>query len=411
MRTVGLDQLERRLGALPGVPRVVVSGNAATPWPVVEAVDRALARYRLWMLNAGPGVPDRDGVVAETPFVGPGMRRHRALRYYPARLSMVPLLFAAATPPDVVVVHCAPPQHGQVSLGIEVNVLPAAIESCRARGGLVIAAVNRGMPYTYGDAQVPVEQVDLAVDLDAALPAPAPAPPDDASLAVAERITALVADGATVQAGIGAIPDAAMGGLTGHRRLGIWTEMCSDGVLALHRAGALDPDRPVTSSFCVGSRELYAYLHRSPTVRMMRTEKVNNPALIAANPAMTSINTALEVDLYGQANASRVGGRIYSGYGGQTDFIVGALHSRGGRALISLRSWHPRADVSTVVPLLDEPVTSFQPSAVVTENGVASLAGRDEIVQASELIEHAAHPSVREELRAAARTRGIASSG
>jgi acyl-CoA hydrolase len=197
---------------------------------------------------------------------------------------------------------------------------------------------------------VPVDLVDLAVEVDAPLPSPAASVADDASLGVAGRVTALVPDGATVQTGIGAIPDAAVGGLTGHRGLAMWTEMFSDGLLVLERAGALDPDRPVTSSFCVGSPELYAHVHHNPRIRMLRTEKVNDPALIAANPAMTSINTALEVDLYGQANASRVGGRIYSGYGGQTDFIVGALHSRGGRALLALRSWHPRADVSTVVP-------------------------------------------------------------
>jgi acyl-CoA hydrolase len=121
-----------------------------------------------------------------------------------------------------------------------------------------------------------------------------------------------------------------------------------------------------------------------------------------------SINTALQVDLYGQANASRVRGRIYSGYGGQTDFIVGALHSRGGQALIALRSWHPRADVSTIVPLLEEPVTSFQPSSVVTEQGVAQLFGRDQARQARELIVRAAHPGVREELWEEARALGLA---
>ncbi|MGL5860665.1 MAG: acetyl-CoA hydrolase/transferase family protein [Phycicoccus sp.] len=408
MRTIDPDQLERRLAALPGVPRVVVSGNAATPWPVVELVDRALATYRIWMLNAGAGVPDRAGVVAETPFVGPGMRRHPDLAYHPARLSTVPLLFGGATPPDVVVAHCAPPERGHLSLGIEVDVMPAAIEACRARGGLVVAVVNSRMPYTYGDAQVPVELVDLAVELDEPLPSPAAMVADDASLGVAERVTALVSDGATIQTGIGAIPDAAVGGLTGRRDLGLWTEMFSDGLLVLERAGALDPDRPVTSSFCVGSPELYAHVHHNPRIRMSRTEKVNDPALIAANPTMTSINTALEVDLYGQANASRVGGRVYSGYGGQTDFIVGALHSRGGQALLALRSWHPRADVSTVVPVLDVPVTSFQPSAVVTENGVAHLFGADQMAQAAALVHRAAHPRVREALWDAARARGLA---
>jgi acyl-CoA hydrolase len=123
---------------------------------------------------------------------------------------------------------------------------------------------------------------------------------------------------------------------------------------------------------------------------------------------MTSINTALSVDLFVQANASRIGARIHSGFGGQTDFIVGALHSPGGQALIALRSWHPKADVSTIVPLLDEPVTSFQHTAVITEQGVAEIHGHDERTQARHLIDHAAHPSVRDELREEAVTLGLA---
>ena len=123
---------------------------------------------------------------------------------------------------------------------------------------------------------------------------------------------------------------------------------------------------------------------------------------------MTSVNAALEVDLFGQANASRINARIHSGYGGQTDFIVGAIHSVGGQAFIALRSWHPRADCSTVVPLLDEPVTSFQQTAVVTEQGVARLVGYDEKAQARHLIEYAAHPRVRAELWEEARNLGLA---
>jgi acyl-CoA hydrolase len=398
VRTVELDQLERRLAALPGTPRVVVSGNWATPWEAVAAADRALPAYRLWMLNAAPGVPTREGVVAETAFAGPGMRHHPALEYLPCRLSLVPRLLADVTPPDVVIVHCAPPEQGQLSLGVEVNVLPAAIEVCRARGGLVVAVVNRQMPFTHGDALVDVSLVDLAVELDRGLPARAPVPSDDASSLVAERVAAQVVDGATLQMGIGAVPDAAVAGLTGRRGLRIWTEMFSDGLLTLERSGALDPDQPVTASFCFGSAELYDHVDHNPRIRLLRTEKTNDPALIAANPVMTSINTALEVDLYGQVNAARVGGRIHSGYGGQTDFIVGALHSPGGQALIALRSWHPKADVSTIVPLLDEPVTSFQPSAVVTEQGVAPLFGLDQREQARMLVERVAHPRVRDEL-------------
>ena len=398
MRTINLDQLQRRLALIDGVPRVVVSGNAATPWSVVDTIDRSIEQYRLYLLNAGVGVPERPGVIAETSFVGPGMRRHPALSYVPSRLSMVPFLFAQSMPPDVVVVHCAPPREGLLSLGIEVNVLPAAIEACRARGGLVIAVINSRMPYTFGDAQIEVELVDLAVEVDFELPELHHGVVDDSSRVIAERIAAMIDDGATLQLGIGAVPDSTLHALAARRGLRVWTEMFSDGLLALEAAHALEEEHPLTASFCFGSRRLYDWVDRNPRVRMLRTEKTNSPALIAANRAMTSVNSALEVDLFGQANASRINARIHSGYGGQTDFIVGALHAAGGQAFIALRSWHPRADVSTVVPLLDEPATSFQQTAVVTEQGVARLWGYDEKAQARHLIEHAAHPSVRSEL-------------
>jgi acyl-CoA hydrolase len=144
---------------------------------------------------------------------------------------------------------------------------------------------------------------------------------------------------------------------------------------------------------------------------MLRTEQTNDPARIARRPGMTSINSALQVDLFGQANASRLNARIYSGFGGQTDFLVGALHSPGGQAFIALRSWHPRADVSSIVPLLEEPTTSFQPTAVVTENGVARVWGLDQTEQARAVIDHAAHPRVRDELREEARELGLLRDG
>ena len=174
--------------------------------------------------------------------------------------------------------------------------------------------------------------------------------------------------------------------------------MVGDGVLALERAGALDRGVPITTSFIFGSQELYDWVDDNPRIRMTRTEVTNAPSRIAKQPAMTSINTALQVDLFDQANASRIRNRIYSGFGGQTDFTVGAIHSPGGQAFMALRSWHPRADVSTIVPLISEPVTSFQHSAVVTEQGVAWMWGHDEKAQARNLIEQAAHPDVREEL-------------
>src|SRR3954471_11181334 len=174
--------------------------------------------------------------------------------------------------------------------------------------------------------------------------------------------------------------------------------MFSDGVLALDEAGALDRDHPLVTSFSFGSQDLYTWLDGNPWVRMMRTEKTNDPGLIASQRQMTSVNTALEVDLFGQANASRINARIHSGFGGQTDFIVGALHSAGGQSFIALRSWHPKADVSTVVPLLDEPVTSFQQSAIVTAHGIAELWGYDQQAQCRHIIRDAAHPQVRDEL-------------
>ena len=265
-------------------------------------------------------------------------------------------------------------------------------------GALVVAQVNSRMPYTFGDGELSVDDVDLALEVDAPLPSPTAVAPDDVSSAIAERVSGLVPDGATLQMGIGGVPDAVLASLTGRRDLRVWTEMFSDGVLALETAGALDPGRELVASFLFGSQELYRWLDRNPRVRVLRTERVNDPAVIAGNPAMVSVNTALQVDLFAQANASRINSRIYSGFGGQTDFIVGARHSPGGVAVMALRSWHPRADVSTVVPMIDEPVTSFQPSAIVTEQGVADLWGCSQQEQAAALIEHAAHPRVRDEL-------------
>jgi acyl-CoA hydrolase len=337
-------------------------------------------------------------VELETSFVGVGMRTSPRLHYIPSRLSLVPLLFEHANPPDVVLLHTSLPRDGKVSLGTEVNVLPAAIEAVRRRGGVVVAQANRLMPYTFGDAEVSLEDVDLVVEVESPLASPAHHPLDDASARIGELVASRVHDGSTLQAGIGAVPDATLGALKDRRGLRVWTEMFSDSVLELERVGALDRGKPITTSFLFGSPELYAWVDGNPRVQMARTETTNDPSRIAANTAMTSVNTALQVDLFGQANASRIGAKIYSGFGGQTDFIVGALHSPGGQALIALRSWHPRANRSTIVPLVDEPVTSFQMTAVVTEQGVAEVFGHDQKTQARHLIDHAAHPDVREEL-------------
>ncbi|MDQ3788759.1 MAG: 4-hydroxybutyrate CoA-transferase [Actinomycetota bacterium] len=407
MRVLSESQLAAAFSAVGGVPRVVVSGNFATPHRVLDVLDKAVAEYRLFVLNAQPGIPDRDGVTLETPFVGPGMRGRPALRYFPSRLSLVPHLFKQTLPPDVVVVHTSTPVDGTVSLGTEVNILPAAIEAVRARGGMVVAQLNPRMPYTYGDAVLSCDEIDHAVEVDEPLASPAHRPVDEVFHEIGGRVAELVPEAATLQLGIGAVPDAVLAALTGRRGLGVWSEMFSDGVLGLERAGALDADTPVTASFVFGSAELYEWVDRNPRVRLLRTEKTNDPGLIATHPRLVSVNSALQVDLYAQANASRVRGAIYSGFGGQTDFVVGALHSPGGRAIIALPSWHPRANVSTVVPRLAGPVTSFQHSYLVSEQGTATIWGHDAGEQARQIVDHVAHPDARDELREAGRDLGF----
>jgi acyl-CoA hydrolase len=404
---VSQSRLGAVLGALPGVPRVVAGGNFATPWQALAVLDAAVPAYRLCMLNAQPGVPDRDGVVLESPFIGPGMRASARLKYIPCRLSLVPVMLATTTQPDVVLVQTSPPVDETVSLGTEVNVLPAAIEAARARGGLVIAQVNRHVPFTYGDAVLSVGDIDYGIEADVPLPSPPIRPPHQTSAAIAERVAALVPDGATLQLGIGAVPDAVLAALTSRRGLTVWSEMFSDGVLSLAKADALEVGQPVIASFAFGSAELYEWMDRNPGIRMLRTETTNDPARIARRPRMTSVNSALQVDLFAQANASRVRGAIYSGFGGQTDFVVGALHSHDGRAIIALPSWHPKADVSTVVPRLAGPVTSFQHSFIVSDQGTAAVWGHDAVAQAEAIISRVAHPSARDELRTASRELGF----
>jgi acyl-CoA hydrolase len=409
MRIVSEDQLAREFARLPHPePRVVVSGNFATPQRLLSLWDSVVASYRIFMLNAQPPLPGRAGVTYETPFVGPAMRRGGdSLDYLPMRLSLVPALFAASRPPDVVLLHTSTPEAGKVSLGIEVSILIGAIEQTRARGGVVVAQLNSHMPYTLGDGEIDMGLVDVAIEVDERLSSPRPGPGDEVAAAIGEQVAHLVADGATLQLGIGRIPDAALAALTGRRGLAVWSEMISDGILDLEHRGAMDPARPVVASFLFGSPELYRWVDHNPRIHMMRTETTNDPGMIARQPVMTAINTALQIDLFAQANANHVGGRVYSGFGGQTDFTVGALHSRGGRAVIALPSWHEKSKSSTVVSSLPGPVTSFQHSSLVTEQGCAEVFGRSQRAQARLIIDKVAHPDARDELRDAAAELGL----
>ena len=402
MRVVETPAVQKALASLADAqPRVVASGNFATPHALLAAVDEVLPSYRLFTLNGQPGLPERPGVVHETPFVGAGVRRSPRLDYIPARLSLVPRLFAQTHTPDVVLVHTTTPRAGRVSLGVEVNVMPAAIEQARRKGGIVIAQINPRMPWTYGDAEISTDLIDLAFEADEELASPAPRTPGPLEEVIGGRVAALVQDGATLQLGIGGVPDATLASLTSRRQLRIWSEMVSDGVLLLDKAGALDPDGQLVASFLFGSPELYDWADGNHRLRLLRTEVTNDPAQIANHPRMTSINSALQVDLFGQANASWAGRHIYSGFGGQSDFVVGALHASEGVAIIALPSWHPKVDRSTIVPVLQAPATSFQHSWVVTEQGAASIWPRPFRQQVTNLID-GAHPKARPELTVAA---------
>ena len=403
MEVVSQSVVAERLEALsPDEPRIVVSGNFATPWELVHLAVAKIPVFRFFVLNAQAGWPQRSGIITETPFVGAGVRADDDLKYLPMRLSLVPRLFATSRPPDVVMIHTSTPRNGKVSLGIETNLLPAAIEEVRRRGGLVIAQLNSHMPYTFGDSEIMIDDIDLAIEFESVLPSPNDRPLDELAQVIGESIASLSNDGSTLQLGIGQLPDAALDQMHHRRHLGVWSEMVSDGIMRLDRAGAIYVNRVMTSTFLFGTPELYEWADENPRLVMRRTEVANNPSRIAEQPSMLSINTALQVDLYAQSNASFVRGRIYSGFGGQPDFVSGALHSRGGQAVLALRSWHEKSGTSNIVPILSDPVCSFQHSVIVTEQGIAPIFGFSLQSQARSLIDHAAHPRAREELNIAA---------
>ena len=411
MRMITADRLGGILAGITGPgdghgPRAVAPGSFATPVSLLNLMAEHLAAWRLFIVNALDGIPER-GVTHETIFVGPGMRRSADLRYYPCRLSLAPRLFTDTLPPDVVVLHTSTPRDGRVSMGIEVQVMTGALEAARARNALVIAQVNPKMPFVHGDGVVDLAEIDFGVEIDQDLPVAPRASIDPVSRRIGQSIAALVPDGATVQAGIGALPDAVLNELSVRRGLRVWTELVSDGYLRLERAGALDPEVPITGTFMLGTPEFYAWVDDNPRVRLLRCEITNDPGRIAEQPAMVSVNTALQVDLFAQNNASRIRHRPYSGTGGAADFVVGAMRSAGGRSIIALPSWHAKSDSSTIVPQLDQPVTTLQPSTVVTEQGVAEIFGRCQRQQAGNLIDRAAHPAARGELRSAARRLGL----
>ena len=350
-------------------------------------------------------------------FIGANVRQAVAAcaaDYTPVFLSEIPRLFRShRLRIDVALISVTPPDvHGFVSLGVSVDVVLTAVECAR----VVIAEVNPNMPRTHGASFIPVGRIDAFVENRGPILELPPAPPSDASLAIGRYCASLVPDGATLQLGIGEIPNAIAASLTAKRDLGLHTEMMSDNVLALIDSGALTcarktllPGKAVTS-FCMGTRRLYDHVADNPFFEFRPTEFVNDPFVIARNERLFSINSALEVDLTGQVCADSVGTQFYSGVGGQVDFIRGAARSLSGRSIIALPSTAKGGTVSRIVPTLTEGAgvvtTRADVDTIVTEYGIAELKGRTVRERALALIS-IAHPDFRHDLLAAAKARHL----
>ncbi len=328
--------------------------------------------------------------------------------YVPVFLSEVPRLFRKGVLPlDVALIQVSPPdRHGYCSLGVSVDVSLAAVQVARK----VIAQVNPYMPRTYGDGLLHVSRLHAAVRSETPLPQRPVRAPGAVEQAIARHCAGLIEDGATLQMGIGAIPDAVLAALTSHRRLGVHTEMFSDGVIELVRRGVITGEdkviepRRIVAGFVHGTQQLYDFIHENPSVHLHDISYVNDTAIIRQNPKVTAINSAIEVDLTGQVCADSIGSRQYSGVGGQMDFIRGAALSEGGKPIIALPSTSHKG-LSRIVPLLQPgagvTTTRAHVHYIVTEHGVANLYGKNLRQRARALID-IAHPAHRAALAQAA---------
>lgn len=336
--------------------------------------------------------------------------------YIPVFLHDVPYLFLSKQlPVHCVMVNVSPPdKHGYVTLGTSIDILPAAIASAE----MVIAQVNRYVPHTHGPCRVPLKVFDYVVEHDEPLMELFLPKCDEVSETMGKYIASQIKDGATLQLGIGNIPDACLRNLTDKNDMGIHTEMFSDGAVDLCRAGNinnmrkhLNPGKSITS-FVLGSKKVFDFVDENPEVEFWPTEYTNDILNIAQNDNMVSVNSAIQVDLGGQVCSDSIGGRIYSGFGGQVDFVRGAKRSKGGKSFIALPSTARNGQVSRIVPTLTENsgvVTSrADVQYVVTEYGVAYLHGRNLRERGLALTE-IAHPDFRPELLAALKNRKIVS--
>ena len=400
---------------------VHLSSVASAPQVLIEALCRRgeageLKDVRIHHLHTeGPAPysdPKFDGIFFHQGFFIGANVRHSVQSgysdYIPVFLSETQKLYrCGALRCDVAMIQvCPPDRHGFVSLGTSVDATLAAIECAKT----VIAVVNRNVPRAWGQAMIPADMIDIFVEDDTPLMEARFSEPDEVETAIGKHCAELIEDGACLQMGIGAIPNAVLAQLGGHRDLGIHTEMFADGVLGLVEKGVITGRNKVTdkgklvSTFLMGSRKVYDFIDDNPMVAMMDVGYTNDPYIISRNPKMTAINSAVQIDLTGQVCADSIGTKFYSGTGGQVDFIYGASLSEGGKAIIAMPSC-TRNGISKIAPTVMEGAGIVTSRAhvhwVVTEYGAVDLYGRS-MQERAKLLIGIAHPDHREELDRAA---------
>ena len=396
--------------------RIFLTGNCSVPKIILSAlVDRASElkdveiNQALTVGSADYVSPEMEGHIrVNTMFISHNTRQavqEGRADFTPVLLSEFPLLYKnGILPVNVAFVHLSPPDpHGYCSFGVEVGLSKSPAESAE----IIIAEVNEQMPRTLGDTFIHVSAIDYIVPVDYELPELAMGGdnPSDTVKNIAGYIAELIPDEATMQMGIGAIPDAVLKHLFDKKDLGIHTELFSDGVIDLVEAGVitnakktLHPGK-IIAGFILGTKRLYDWVHNNPLIEFLRTEYVNDPFVISQNNRMVAINSAIEIDLTGQICADSIGTKLYSGVGGQLDFIYGASRSKGGVPIIALPS--TAKDFSRIVTTLKQGAgvitTRNHVHYVVTEYGVASLYGKTIRERALALI-NVSHPQFRDEL-------------
>ena len=324
--------------------------------------------------------------------------------YTPVFLSELPNLFRKnVLPLDVVFIHVSPPdRHGYCSLGVSVEATIAAIENAKK----VVAQVNPQMPRTFGDGILHVSEIDFLVEVDTPIFGHEPTAFTAEEEKIGSFVASLIENKSTLQMGIGSIPNAALSKLTNHKDLGLHTEMFSDGVIDLIENDVINGNYKGTSrgralaTFLIGSKRLYDFVNDNPFIEMKESSIVNDTARIRKNPKMVSINSAIEVDVTGQVCADSIGAKMYSGVGGQMDFIRGASLSVGGKAIIALPSITKKGE-SRIVPYLKQGAgvvtTRSHVQYIITENGIADLYGKTLRQRVTELVK-IAHPNHQESI-------------